>query len=111
MEPLRTARGEAAARCTTTEAATGSTNEQDLYQNRESGHSTHGPLYTIATPFIWMFSWFFHIVVMRLAWTLWEPSREIPRAIRRNPEVIPWTLLRSHISEEMVLGLKKRESH
>jgi hypothetical protein len=66
MEPLRTARGEAAARRAATESMKGSTNEQDLDQNRESGHSTGGPLYKIATPFIWLFNGFDHIVVTRL---------------------------------------------
>jgi hypothetical protein len=65
MEPLRTAQGEAAARRAATEAPKGSTNEQNLDQNRESGHSTHGPLYTVVTPFIWLFGWFYHIVVTR----------------------------------------------
>jgi hypothetical protein len=66
MEPLRTARGEAAARRAATESMKLSANEQDLAQHRESGHSTHGSLYKIATPFIWLFNRFHHIVVTRL---------------------------------------------
>ena len=65
MEPLRTPQGEAAARRAATEAAKGSTNEQDLDQNRESGQSTHVPLYSIATPLIWLLNWFHHIVATR----------------------------------------------
>jgi hypothetical protein len=76
MEPLRTARGEAAARRAATESMKGSTNEQDLAQNRESGHSTHGPLYKIATPIIWLFNGFYHIVVTRL-YTWFQVAKQV----------------------------------
>lgn len=66
MEPLRSARGEAAARRAATEFMKGSTNEQHLAQIRESGHSTRGLLYKIATPFTCLFNGFHHIVVSRL---------------------------------------------
>lgn len=66
MEPLRTARGEAAARRAATEAAKGSTDHLDLDQSGDLGRSSRGPLYFIALPVAWIFNCTYHVFLGRL---------------------------------------------
>lgn len=66
MEPLRTARGEAAARFAATEAAKGSTDHLDLDQSGDLVRSSRGSLYFITLPFAWIFNCTYHIFLGRL---------------------------------------------
>lgn len=63
MEPLRTARGEAAARRAATQFANVDSDEQD--HENESKHS-HGPLYCLLAPFIFLCGRFYHVVFKRI---------------------------------------------
>ena len=80
MEPLRTTRGEAAARRAATQFTNTDGDEQD--HDNDSGKGSHGPLYVILRPFIWFCGCFYHVVLKRIYQCLKKGVRFLQRNAR-----------------------------
>lgn len=79
MEPLRTTRGEAAARRAATQFLNADSDEQDLDIDSKG---PRGPLYVILGAFFWLWSWLCRVIFRRIYLCLKTGVRFVRRTAR-----------------------------